>query len=240
MHTPGRLGMPCVRDESPSFANWSRTALLPTSTWGLQGLNFCSELSHIFFGSITHMLYHSSMWNKITNIYKQHTFQYISYQSVCHQRALCLHSAQACGKSGAPLPDHHARMLRWFSTWVAVTGLLGGRAETLRQDFSALYQHASFVKDCRYKSPPNPLLSIVILKGRPYILGYFNCADTSCRPHSISAICFFAQMHNKAHNVYLYFCVTAAQGPSRTSTSSRVFRRLISVDLCRRPQAECM
>ena len=39
------------------------------------------------------------------------------------------------------------------------------------------------------------------------------------------------------YTVYLYFCVTAAQGPSRTSTSSSVFRRLISVDLCRRPQA---
>lgn len=169
--------LPIVPDSTSTYF-YMRTPRLELLLW---------TFAH-FFGALPTCCTHSSTWNKITNIYKQHTFQYISYQSVCHQRALCLHSAQACGKSGAPLPDHHARMLRWFSTWVAVTGLLGGRVETLRQDFSALYQHASFVKDCHEKSPPNPLLSIVILKGRPYILGYFNCADTSCRPHSISAV----------------------------------------------------
>ena len=38
------------------FCQLTRTALLPTSTWGLQGLNFCSELSHIFLEHYPHVV----------------------------------------------------------------------------------------------------------------------------------------------------------------------------------------
>lgn len=38
------------------FCQLTRTTLLPTSTWGLQGLNFCSELSHIFWEHYPHVV----------------------------------------------------------------------------------------------------------------------------------------------------------------------------------------
>ena len=239
MHTPGRLGMPCVRDESPSFANWS-TPL---------GQHFYLLLHEDSKAWTFALNFRTFFWEHYPHVCttRQCETKSRTYTNNTHFNTFLINPFAIRELSAFIQPKLVANPVRRcqiithgcfgdFRHELAVTGLLGGRAKTLRQDFSALYQHASFVKDCHEKSPFNS-------DSERGDHTFWDTSTVRTHPVDLTPSQPSAFLHECIVKLIMYTCTFVSRlrkEPSRTSTSSRVFRRLISVDLCRRPQAECM